>query len=244
MVNLDSDKEFLITLDTDWASPEILGYVSDLLKEFRTSAHWFITDNGFREAGINDAPLFSIGIHPNMMEGSTQGRSVKEVFDYLLNLAPDAESMRTHSLFQSTPFFSEVIEHYPQIKTDLSCYTPFNPNPKPFNLHLDNGSICRLPYIWEDDLNMYMPESDRFLKWGAFTPETTFITTDFHPVHIALNSADMSAYKRMVSEHSLSSVDLKTLRKYRNNSVYGTEDFLRDILSQCRSVSLREVTAC
>jgi hypothetical protein len=46
--------------------------------------------------------LFEIGLHPNFANNSTQGDNVDDILKKLKEIVPNAESIRTHGLLQSS----------------------------------------------------------------------------------------------------------------------------------------------
>src|SRR5215207_3277728 len=111
-----------LTFDVDWAPDWMVDICRQKLNQKNVKGTFFVTHRADIIADLlNDG--HAVGIHPNVFPGSSQGISIQAVFDNLLNILPEAEMMRTHGLYQSSPFFSEIILNYPQIKTDFSLLT-------------------------------------------------------------------------------------------------------------------------
>jgi hypothetical protein len=217
-----------LTFDVDWAPDWMVDICRQQLNQKNVKGTFFVTH-------VSDiiADLLidghAVGIHPNLFAGSSQGDSVRSVFDYLLNILPQADMMRTHGLYQSSAFFAEIISHYPQIKTDFSLLTYGSVSVEKTQLLLEEGHIDRVNYNWEDDVAF----NDRQWEWHAFRPWAPLHVFAFHPVHVALNSRDPASYRRLkaeIGERPLYSIDALLAGKYRNTG-HGTESVLGSVLS-------------
>ncbi len=226
-----------ITLDVDWASDETLDYCMDLLARHKAKATWFIThaSGGLKRIRAMK-PSFDIGIHPNFLPHSTQGRTEKEIVAQLLKICPEAKMMRTHSLVQSTPLLARIMRAFPAVKLDVSLLMPYAKHVQPFDYFLESGgrtrSMLRAPYIWEDAYAMNVPRPDFHFDPRRFSG-TGIKIFNFHPIHIALNSADMAPYRALKKKHKadFSELDLMQIFQYRQNKTLGTEDFLLQLLN-------------
>src|SRR3954471_19598346 len=134
-----------LTFDVDWAPDWVVDICRQKLNRKNIKATFFITHpSDIIPDLLKDGHI--AGIHPNVFAGSSQGKSVRETFDYRLNILPDAAMMRTHGLYQSSCFFSEIILNYPQIKTDFSLLTYKSASVEKTRLLLTEGSIDRVNY--------------------------------------------------------------------------------------------------
>lgn len=225
----------MITIDTDWASQELIAYTAGIFSEHNAKSTWFITNrNPAVLELLRQKELFDVGIHPNFFPGSTQGNTVKEVMDYLLDIAPEAQAMRTHALYQSSHMFRLIIEKYSQIKADVSLFIPYGENLTGHRLYLSpqglQRSIYRMPYIWEDDFEIFAPHPNFEFEISNFSKDGLKIF-NFHPIHIALNSNSWDNYMNLKKSYDVSTVDLEDVFKFRNSNGLGAEDFLRGMLS-------------
>ena len=186
----------IITLDIDWAPDFVIDTVAETLIQSQVKATWFVTHHSPAIDRLKQhKKLFELGIHPNFLPHSTQGKTPTEVLDYCMDLVPDAMSMRTHALVQSSPLFIEIMAQTP-IKRDVSLFLPRCSWIQPFEYRLHGRSLWRIPYFWEDDFEM-----------EAITPSweiTSLIKNDkglkifnFHPIHIYLNSKNIASYQKL-----------------------------------------------
>ena len=114
-----------LTIDIDWAPDFMIDFAAEALAARRVCATWFVTHSSPAVDRLRQHPkLFELGIHPNFQPGSTHGKEWAEVLDHCMGLVPDATSMRTHDLFQSTKLLDMIITQTPII-TDLTLFLPY-----------------------------------------------------------------------------------------------------------------------
>ncbi len=184
-----------LTFDIDWAPDFMIEFAADLLRSRQIRSTWFVTHRSVAIERLRRHPdLFELGIHPNFLPGSTQGKSTAEILDHCMKLVPGAVSMRSHALVQSTPILEEVLTRTP-IKADVSLFLPHQPSLAPFDYRWAGRSLLRVPYFWEDDYEMFQKNPRRhcetFLSGGGLK------IFNFHPVHVYLNSADLKPYQSL-----------------------------------------------
>ena len=143
-----------MTFDLDWAPDFVINYVSRILIDNRIRATFFVTHSSQAVDFLaRHSDLFELGIHPNFLPNSTQGNIEENILKHCLELVPDAKSMRTHSLVQSTPLLGRIMTQT-YIVCDVSLYLPHAPLVSPVEYWWQNRMLLRIPFIWEDDLEM------------------------------------------------------------------------------------------
>lgn len=218
-----------ITFDIDWAPDFMIQECMDICAKAGVPASFYATHPTPILADIDSDPRFELGIHPNFLAGSSHGKTYHEVLSYCIDLAPRASSMRTHSLYQDSRMFAEVVNSFPQIKADASMFLPGHANLMAVDLHLGEGKLIRrLPFYWEDDSFAETPGSD-WTKEPVRSPGLNIFA--FHPVHVAINTARFSTYNLMRSKVS----DLKTwtsdfASEYANKGA-GARTYLQSLVS-------------
>lgn len=186
-----------ITFDIDWAPDWAIALCSDICLKAGVRGTFFVTHRSDVLADLKSSDM-ELGIHPNFLPGSTHGGDTMSVLEHILSIVPDAISMRTHALVQSSAIFADVVSHT-RITTDVSLLLPFHPGLKPVCHYPVEGKrpLLRLPYFWEDDLASAYPD----WSWSSEiqSEPNQLEIYDFHPIHIALNSKQMSDYGRLKS---------------------------------------------
>ena len=187
--------QYVVTLDMDWAPNWMIEDCLRTLVDRRVAATWFVThDTPVLEEILRRGDLFEAGIHPNCLLGSSHGNTELEVLETMFSLLPKAVSMRTHGLYQSTPFLTLAASM--GVRTDVSLFLPWAQNLFPHVLPFADAPMTRLPYFWEDDIAMETKGAPWSIKDPAFHGPGLRIF-DFHPVHVALNTRNIVHYERL-----------------------------------------------
>ena len=187
--------EFAITFDIDWAPDWSVLQTAAILIKKKIKATWFVTHDSpalhyLREH--ND--LFELGLHPNFQKDSTHGKRPREVMDNMMTIVPEAKSVRTHGLVQSSSLLKMMAEEY-GIEYEVSILLRETPNISPHRLYTSkNGSLVRIPFFWEDDYEMMSP-----VPFFSFIPSNYKMPGlkifNYHPIHISLNTSSFDFYQ-------------------------------------------------
>lgn len=190
--------DVVLTLDIDWAPDCAIDWVARHLVHREVRATWFVTHLSPAVARLRHHPdLFELGIHPNFLPGSSHGSDPDAVLDHCMQMVPDASSLRSHALVQSTPILERIMSRTP-ITTDVSLFLPYTPFLRPLEYGVGDRPLLRLPYFWEDDVEMQQekPCWDLAPLLDVGTGVKVF---DFHPVHVYVNAADMAPYRQLIA---------------------------------------------
>ena len=218
------DKMFL-TFDIDWAHDDILGYTLDLVENRNLAATWFMTHETPLLDRLRANASFELGIHPNfnyLLQNDTRnGRSATLVAQKLLDIVPEAKSVRSHSLLQSGP----LLEMFEQMGLTHECnyFIPWNSD---INLRPwipSHSIITRVPHFWEDDVACLDGEHHSITELSNSLGLKVF---DFHPIHVFLNTESLDRYELTRPFHN----NPKELIKHRYDG-YGTRNRLLDLLN-------------
>lgn len=197
----------VITLDIDWAPDFAIDYVAEILAKAGVRATWFVTHPSMAIERLRErGDLFELGIHPNFLSNSTQGRDESAVLRYCMKLVPKARSMRTHGLFQTSNLLERIVNESP-IETDVSLFLPHAKNLEPVMYYWPREQkLLRLPYFWEDDFESVRPSPcwslEPYLEYG---PGLKIF--GFHPLHVYVNSASLEPYRQISKMGQLQSLD-------------------------------------
>jgi hypothetical protein len=187
--------DILITIDEDWAPDFAVSHVAGALTTAGVRSTWFVTHESPALDFLRSRPdLFQLGIHPNFRPGSTHGTASEEVLAHCLRMIPEARAIRTHGLVQSSDLLDLVTEGG-AIEIDSSLYVPWRDTP-PFDHYSRGRRLLRVPFMFEDDLEMRRPLPDWTVQALRALPGGCAVL-NFHPVHVFLNSSDMSSYGRL-----------------------------------------------
>lgn len=222
--------KIFLTFDLDWAHDVILEYTLSIVKEYDLPCTLFVTNKSNAISEFTNDPNIELGIHPNFnilfQSVNTDEHYVSNTIDNLLSFVPDAVSVRSHSITYNG-ILQELFTKF-GLTHESNSFIPWQSgiSLKPWNLW--NG-LTRVPYFWEDDVACLYGES-------AFSPDRTINGHGinvfcFHPIHVFLNTEDMSRYQKTREYHQ----NPKELEKFRFEG-YGTKDRLLDILKLKSSI--------
>lgn len=223
-MNLKDKYPVSITMDVDWAPDFALIYACNLLKKNGIPATIFATHPSPALEEIKKDKNFEIGIHPNFFTNSSHGNNFTEIMDYMMNVVPEAECMRTHCLFQSSKIFFDIFENYKSIKKDFSTLVYHNCAITPYNfIKRKEGAIMKIPYHWDDYASFSDMSNDLELIDLKIPKKATYQVFNFHPIHIFLNTCSIKIYNQFKKHNNKRLIDLKkkNAEKYVDDESYG-----------------------
>jgi hypothetical protein len=186
----------VVTFDIDWAPDFVIDWVAHHLVSQQIHATWFVTHASPAVDRLRKYPdIFELGIHPNLLPGSTHGHTPEAVLDHCMSVVPEARSLRTHGLLQSSSLLKLIVARTP-ITTDVSLCLPYTPYLRPVDHNWKHGSLLRIPYFWEDDFEMERLPPCWQLESKLAVGDGLKVF-NFHPIHVYLNSADMAGYEML-----------------------------------------------
>ena len=185
------DKYFL-TFDLDWASDDVLNDTIAMVENAGVEATWFVTHKTSTLQRLRANSNFELGIHPNFnsifYHNSNLGSTFEEIVENILDIVPEAKSVRSHSMFQSSRIQDIFIQY--GLTHDANHFIPEQSGItlKPWALW--NGLI-KVPHFWEDDLTALYSDYNRFYEFRNLSGLCVF---DFHPIHVYLNMSEIGQY--------------------------------------------------
>jgi hypothetical protein len=208
---------FILTLDIDWAPDFVIDHVASILIENHVKATWFVTHQSEAIDRLKETELFELGIHPNMLSGSTHGETEDEVLRYMKSIVPNAVSMRTHGLYQTSKWLVKAAKEY-GVLVDVSLFLPRANNLSPHKIKWNGILLWRIPYFWEDDSEMF-EDTPIWTLTDARLNVQGLKMLDFHPIHIALNTTRYEHYEYLKSIRPLEFWDEEFVKKYANQGI-------------------------
>lgn len=207
-----------LTFDIDWAEDWMLGDTLEILDQYNASATFFATHKSKLLDGI-DRSKFEIGLHPNFLPLlNGEGRSIKFLFEELLEIYPEAKGFRSHGLVASSSILQEAAN------TGL-IYEANQYFPEPLKPFFDFQGLWRVPFFWRDTRPNLNDKAYEFanLEFMEGVPATFCM----HPVHIYLNTENPERYQQAKPYFR----DKQKLIEFRNTSDNpGARDFLISLL--------------
>ncbi len=222
--------EFVLTFDLDWAPDFVIDKLSNFLIKKQIKATFFIThDSRCVRNLLEHKEIFECGLHPNFFPNSSQGNDENEVMNNLIKIIPDSKIIRTHALLQSTYLYRNLVKNF-NLKIDVSLLLPDAPNLQPHTIHFDqkNDELVRVPFFWEDDIEMYNPQKSFNIKNERYHVNGLKIF-NFHPIHIFLNSNNMENYEKLKTKKPLLSFKHEEIKPFINEDLPGINDFFKEL---------------
>ena len=217
-------RNIYLTFDLDWCSDEILSYTLDILEKYDLKATFFITHKTKLLNRMRENPKFELGIHPNfnfLLKGDFRyGKNIDEVIKFYKKIVPEALSARSHCLTQS----SLILESYEKFGIIFECNNliPFSSKVELVPYPHWTKKLIRIPFFWEDDVHCMYKWSFNVDKFKDYRGIKVF---NFHPLHIFLNTKNISFYEK--NKRNLINND--KIYKYKHKGK-GTESFLINLI--------------
>lgn len=214
----------IITFDVDWAPDFIIEEISKIMIEYKIKSTWFITHSSPAIENLKTNLLFELGLHPNFEINSTHGKNPDEVLQFMKKIVPEAKSIRTHKLFQSSHILS-LFQNY-GIENDSSILLPHVEHISPHYVKYYN--LFRFPIFWEDDIEMAVNPDWELNKEELMKSGMKIF--NFHPIHIYLNSQNFDKYSLMKKREKLENMNFENVQEFINKDKNGVKTFFEKIL--------------
>lgn len=221
--------KIFLTFDIDWCSDEILAYTLNIVEKYNLKVTFFITHETKLLKRMKENPNIELGIHPNfnfLLNGDFRyGKNIEEVINHYMKIVPEAISVRSHSMTQS----SQILSYFSQcnLKYDCNHYIPQNAGIRLKPWQYLNSSLVKIPYFWEDDLHCIHQDNWNINDYINFEGLKVF---NFHPIHIYLNTEHLDRYNNTRKKH----YNHEELSFHVNNTSRGTCNFLIDLIERIK----------
>lgn len=217
-------KEIAITFDQDWAPDFALDYTSSLISELEFKNTWFMTNRSPACVRLMDCPDVEVGIHPNFLQGSTQGKTPNKIMQNLLKSFPEAKSVRSHAMVYSASI-ARLFAMY-KMEIDSSIYLGGMDGICPLKTRYNGDlEIVRMPYYWSDD-----GEVGQELGWKNIDDVPGLKILCFHPLHIFLNTDCWETYLNYKNHFPKGGTQDQAV-EFVNHDNFGAADYLEYIVS-------------
>ena len=196
------ERHFL-TFDIDWAHDDVLSDTIDLVDQAGVHATWFVTHDTPVLERLRSNPKYELGIHPNfnwlLASDTRQGSDAREVIARLQALVPEARTVRSHSMAQSTNLIKEF--SHAGLSHDANQFIPISAGIPLRPWRLWNGMV-RVPFFWEDDVTCVYRQKGMVAPGIADAIQNSGLRVfNFHPIHVFLNTESMQRYERTRKIH-------------------------------------------
>lgn len=202
-----------ITFDLDWASDHVCSYLLDIVEYENIAATFFITHATPLLDRIRANPKLELAIHPNLnplLMDDADGNSAA-IVNELLSIVPEAVGIRTHALVQGT--YLSRIYATKGLRYEANMYVPWQLQ-LPLVPYMDHNRLIQIPFFWEDDIHCvnFEKTDEKFIGIKALFMFSSLRVFNFHPIHIYLNTENITRYtecKKYLQDSSI-------LKSHRN----------------------------
>lgn len=232
--------ELAITFDVEWAPDWIVGSLAEVLSAKRVSATWFATHASPLLTDIGSDSLFEVGLHPNFLPNSTQGENSIQVMTAMLEWFPHAKSVRTHSLFQSERLLQSFAQDY-GMAIDCSILLPRCDAVVPHTIAWPDveETLIRVPHVFQD--NVHMAFKRNWTLTDTMPAGQGLKVFDFHPLHILLNSRDMTSFRQLAHQKRFEDIQPSDLDGLINKDT-GSRDLFDELVNALAGQTSNTVT--
>ena len=220
-------KGLFLTFDIDWVCDAVLEDAICLVEEAGVAATWFVTHQTSLLNRLRSNPKFELGIHPNFnnlfngQNTKASSGSAAQILDNLLAIVPEAKSVRSHSMTQSSRLYDLFAER--GLTHECNTYIPSTSRIILYPWKTWQG-LTKVSHFWEDDLNVLDVHVDASMLVQEAVGLRVF---DFHPIHLYLNTETLTRYEQSRAFHS----DPSRLLAWRSQSPLGARTQLNALLS-------------
>ncbi len=184
-----------LTFDMDWAPDEMVHSLIDLCLEHGVKGTFFATHLSPTLDRLRKHPdQFEIGVHPNFLLGSSQGKTEEEILTFCTKLVPEAVSVRSHCVYQHGRLYNAFNQHFGPKLVEISICMPGVSNIQPFKLYTPSGVLIRVPFFWADDYYVMGKDPQDPVSLLASTGCKVYM---FHPVHIFHDTVTSDHYNAL-----------------------------------------------
>ena len=185
------NSSIILTIDIDWACDDVLLDSINLIEEIGVPATWFVTHKTKHLARLRENDNFELGIHPNFVNllDSKDSDSAEKILDKLIEIVPEATSIRSHSMVQSSRFMD--LFKLKGMRYDCNHFIPEQSNITLKSWEIWN-KIIKVPHFWEDDVHCLCDDNASVENLISRDGLKVFA---FHPINIFLNTESMDRYE-------------------------------------------------
>ena len=219
---------YCFTSDMDWASEDVMKEFYETVNEMDIKLTMFVTHKSELTDKEYEAGNIDRGIHPNFLEGSSQGSNFKEIAETCTKLAPEAYGFRSHRCFEVTDVTHMLKNEY-NYKYVSNLATVLTPRVRPI---LHESGLINFPIFFEDGTHLYNELDLDFRRYEEYFTSPGLKVMCFHPMNFVFNSPTMPYMRKIknsLSREEFNNISTATIEKMRNREM-GVGDTMKDII--------------
>ena len=217
---------FCFTSDIDWASEFAIKQILQYFKNADIPLTVFLTHESKTLDFAIQSGEIQAGIHPNFLQGSSQGDSFDEVIDFCFDLLPDAVGFRSHRYFEVNDVYEKLYSRGIRFASNTCTVLE---NIPPF---LHRNGMVQFPVFFEDGAYLWQKGEMSFKSVERIFSSEGLKVINIHPMHLMLNTpyfAYARKIKDTVSKEEWNSFDEKAIRRMRSAET-GMSNFIDEMI--------------
>lgn len=224
LLNTNSLKSIILSIDVDWAPNFIVEYVLEILN--KNNACFFLTNDSDSQRDLIKS-THDIGYHFNLSKNSSQGNSFNEIYKYFNKFIKKKLILNRFHLLNHSYNDLEKLKQI-DVKLDSSILMLNQSNILP--AYLEDVDLLRIPYFWEDGTYLKTRKSLNEVEVNIDDPGCKIF--DFHPIDIYFNTYSLE-HRNLIKKSKKSVYDLSKIEseKLINKTKTGIGDVFRELLN-------------
>lgn len=229
IIDLDKimrSKSLAFTFDIDWASEDVIKYCFDYFEKQEIPVTIFLTHRStYLESKFNN-PRYCFGIHPNFINGSSQGETYSEIIDYCIKLKRNIFGSRSHRYFDMNDtnelLYNKGIRWDSNTCTYLEVIRPF----------IHRTGILRFPIFLEDGGYLRANGDLHFMNIKSKFDVEGLKVINIHPMHMFMNSPTFQYSRNKkdnISRDKMRNISLQDINLFRYKGL-GIETFIKEMV--------------
>ena len=223
-----------ISIDLDWAPDFMIRDTMELLAGAKVNATIFVTHSSDLLAQP-DRRSCELGFHLGLSDSSIE--TLDAAIGDLKSIYGPLDGVRSHALLESARYYPAYKRHSISYSSNYLLFGAQNLRP----IRMLDG-IWHLPIYWMDNVHLMVNDSCSYeIARQAFSELLVakgMKVFAFHPVHLYLNSADISKYEKVKHELHSEEVMAHSVNKCR----YGTRDRFHQLMEWSEKRNMKPVT--
>lgn len=227
----------VFTIDTDWASEAAIDMTLSYFLSQSIRPTIFITHRS--RTVENHMGAVDVGLHPYFGQDSSQGKSISEVVEFVMDLPHNVNGFRCHRFGSCNLSKQAMLEAGMQISSNVCTNLELIP---PFE---DRLGLIEIPIFLEDGGYLWKNHPLEITgtlheKLSRPLPKIILI----HPMHFALNTPNfnyMADIKKSLNRNQWNNLSKSSLERISFKG-RGIRDFIIDLVNTSKkSITLRDV---
>lgn len=223
------DNYICFTTDLDWAPEAAIEDALQLFMRNNIRPTVFVT----HESGVihRFKDRIDLGIHPNFILPSSQGRNMEEIVDYCLKIVPDAKVFRCHRWYASNDVYDLMAEkglcYESNLCAGLDLAQPY----------IHRSGMASFPVYFEDGAYILNRQPLDFKKAKHYFDIPGLKVINIHPMHYTLNTPYFRytrEIKDRLSREEWSGMDEDTLKELSYKGA-GIREFIQELVQYAKS---------